>query len=172
MASSSWRGTPSLRTIKTSSGAPSALATSYATGTPPRGSASTSRSGRPAYPMNIVANVRPASARSRKYIRCSAADAVPTSCASAAGTTPRHILHSVLVTIGSVVRVVNVPPTPLEVMGLPHAGPGRRGSAACEWLRHLRRLVSLAEYAHSQRHQSLRHHREPPSLVARRHTHR
>src|SRR5206468_10186917 len=37
MASSKYPGTPSLRTIKRSSGSPSIAATSAATGTPPRG---------------------------------------------------------------------------------------------------------------------------------------
>jgi len=48
IASSRWKGTPSLRTRKTSSGARSARATSLATGTPPRGSARTTTSRRPA----------------------------------------------------------------------------------------------------------------------------
>ena len=43
MPSSGWYGTPSLRTTITSSGAPSAWATSKATGTPPRGSPRTTR---------------------------------------------------------------------------------------------------------------------------------
>lgn len=41
MASSGRPGTPSFRTASTSSGAPRAAATCAATGTPPRGSAST-----------------------------------------------------------------------------------------------------------------------------------
>ena len=44
IANSRSPGTPSLRTRITSRGAPSAWATSYATGTPPRGSASTTTS--------------------------------------------------------------------------------------------------------------------------------
>ena len=44
IASSGWKGTPSLRTTMTSSGTASARATSNATGTPPRGSPSTTRS--------------------------------------------------------------------------------------------------------------------------------
>ena len=45
MASSGCQGRPSLRTTRTSSGAPSAAATSAATTTPPRGSPSTTASG-------------------------------------------------------------------------------------------------------------------------------
>lgn len=44
----SWQWVTSLRTTKTSSAAPSACATSQATGTPPRGKPSTSTSSRPA----------------------------------------------------------------------------------------------------------------------------
>ena len=44
IASSGWKGTPSLRTTITSSGASSARATSAATGTPPRGNPSTTTS--------------------------------------------------------------------------------------------------------------------------------
>src|SRR5438105_6016990 len=66
IASSSWPGTPSLRTMKTSSGAPSLRATSYATGTPPRGKARTIRSGWPARVASRPASTRPASARSAK----------------------------------------------------------------------------------------------------------
>src|SRR5947209_7722424 len=65
MASSGWAGTPSLRTTRTSSGAPRATATSAATGTPPRGNASTSRCGSPARCSRAPARTRPASARSR-----------------------------------------------------------------------------------------------------------
>src|SRR5207253_2228079 len=65
IASSSWPGTPSLRTRKTSSGASSALATSNATGTPPRGSPRTSTSGRLAYAESFAARIWPASLRSR-----------------------------------------------------------------------------------------------------------
>ncbi len=63
IASSGWEGTPSLRTMKTSSGAWSARATSAPTGTPPRGRASTSTSGRPAYRLSAFASRRPASVR-------------------------------------------------------------------------------------------------------------
>ena len=66
IASSSWPGMPSFRTTKTSRGACSARATSYATGTPPRGSASTRTSGLPAYCSSFsAASRRPASVRSR-----------------------------------------------------------------------------------------------------------
>jgi hypothetical protein len=45
-----------------------AFATSYATGTPPRGRASTTTSSRPEYPCSRPASDRPASARSRKRL--------------------------------------------------------------------------------------------------------
>src|SRR5687768_4145379 len=64
MASSECPGVPSLRTMKTSSGASSVVATSNATGTPPRGSASTITSSRFAYCWSLAARVRPASRRS------------------------------------------------------------------------------------------------------------
>src|SRR4051812_32690732 len=51
--------------MNTSSGRSSALATSYATGTPPRGSASTRTSGRPAYLRRCAASACPACTRSR-----------------------------------------------------------------------------------------------------------
>src|SRR5207244_11559382 len=62
-ASSSNPGTPSLRTMKTSSGTRNARATSYATGTPPRGRPSTITSSRPAYLESFSPSNRPASAR-------------------------------------------------------------------------------------------------------------
>src|SRR5437016_1248533 len=65
-ASSSNPGTPSLRTMKTSSGTRSACATSYATGTPPRGNPSTITSSRPAYCVSFSASNRPAADRSGK----------------------------------------------------------------------------------------------------------
>src|SRR5262245_60678583 len=66
IASSSCPGTPILRTRNRSSGAPSAFATSYATGTPPRGKASTMTSDRPVYADSSAASCRPASLRSWK----------------------------------------------------------------------------------------------------------
>ena len=63
MASSGWNGTPSLRTTMTSSGAPSACATSNATGTPPRGSPRTTTSWSRTY-CSRAASSRPASTRS------------------------------------------------------------------------------------------------------------
>src|SRR5205823_687856 len=57
-------GTPSLRTRNTSNRACNSFATAAATGTPPRGSASTTTSGRPAYADSRVASWRPASTRS------------------------------------------------------------------------------------------------------------
>ena len=57
---------PSLRTRNTSSGASSACAISNATGTPPRGSPSTTTSARPANPRSLSASRRPASDRSMK----------------------------------------------------------------------------------------------------------
>jgi hypothetical protein len=47
-ATSAFPGAPIFRTTSTSSGASSAVATSYATGTPPRGNPSTVTSFRPA----------------------------------------------------------------------------------------------------------------------------
>src|SRR5713226_5759961 len=69
IASSSWSGTPSLRTRNTSSGACSACATSYPTGTPPRGRARTTTSSRSRYWSRRPARTRPASRRSLKT-RC------------------------------------------------------------------------------------------------------
>src|SRR5215472_4599301 len=63
MASSGWNGTPSLRTTITSSGASSSLATSNATGTPPRGRPRTTTS-LPRRNASSLARLRPASARS------------------------------------------------------------------------------------------------------------
>lgn len=72
IASSSRPRTPSLRTTMTSSGAWSALETSYATDTPPRGKASTRISGRFAYVASLVANSCPAAvAKSLLFHRCS-----------------------------------------------------------------------------------------------------
>ena len=95
-ASSSWPGTPSLRTRKTSSGAPSARATSAATGTPPRGSPSTMTSSRPAYSPSRSAELparlgpvgRAASTRPR---RGRAAGSARTSCSlSGSRSRPRR----------------------------------------------------------------------------------
>src|SRR5687767_4275989 len=63
IANSSCPGTPSLRTTNTSSGALKYLATSQATGTPPRGKASTTTSGRLAYELSFSARNFPASLR-------------------------------------------------------------------------------------------------------------
>src|SRR5579872_6653890 len=62
MANSGWMGTPILRTSKRSSGASRAWAASAATGTPPRGSASTTGS-RSLYLSSASASLRPASIR-------------------------------------------------------------------------------------------------------------
>src|SRR5512139_218500 len=62
IASSGWKGTPSLRTTITSKGASSAEATSKATGTPPRGRPRTTVSG-PRRCSTLRASWRPASAR-------------------------------------------------------------------------------------------------------------
>ena len=62
MASSGWKGTPSLRTTITSSGASRASATSRARGTPPRGSPRTTTSC-PRSCSSRSASNRPASAR-------------------------------------------------------------------------------------------------------------
>src|SRR5659263_163579 len=67
MASSGWNGTPSLRTTMTSSGAPSAPATSNATGTPPRGRPRTTTSWSCRY-SSRAASSRPASTRSANTI--------------------------------------------------------------------------------------------------------
>src|SRR4051812_30442926 len=64
IASSGCDGTPSLRTKMTSSGASRARATSYATGTPPRGSATTTGCSSRRW-SSRAASRRPASARSR-----------------------------------------------------------------------------------------------------------
>ncbi|MFC7649473.1 hypothetical protein ACFQX6_60620 [Streptosporangium lutulentum] len=64
IASSSLPGTPSLRTRKTSSGASRAMAISYATGTPPRGSPTTMTSGVSRWFARSPARTRPASCRS------------------------------------------------------------------------------------------------------------
>ena len=69
IASSGCPGTPSLRTISTSSLAPSAAATSAATGTPPRGRPSTTTSSRPEYPPSSAASARPAAVRSANRVR-------------------------------------------------------------------------------------------------------
>src|SRR5580765_3812755 len=68
MASSGCPGTPSLRTRNTSRGTWSSRATSYPTGTPPRGRARTTTSERPPYAISGFASCRPASARSRKPV--------------------------------------------------------------------------------------------------------
>ena len=60
MATSGWNGTPSFRTTITSIGASSALATSNATGTPPRGRPSTTTF-RPRRPASRFPSRRPAS---------------------------------------------------------------------------------------------------------------
>ena len=65
MPSSGWNGTPSLRTMMTSSGAPSARATCDATGTPPRGRPSRT-TGSPRRCRSLAASRRPASSRSAK----------------------------------------------------------------------------------------------------------
>ena len=65
--SSGWNGTPSFRTTRMSSGALSAFATSYATGTPPRGRPRT-RGEVARRPESRSASRRPASRRSRKGI--------------------------------------------------------------------------------------------------------
>src|SRR5438477_12147810 len=70
--SSSKPGTRSLRTLKTSRGTASRCATSYATGTPPRGRPSTITSLRPAYCSSFSASSRPASARFGKAISMAA----------------------------------------------------------------------------------------------------
>src|SRR5205085_4308183 len=82
-ASSSKPGTPSLRTIKTSSGTRSACATSYATGTPPRGKPRTITSSRPAYFESFKPSIRPASARFGKIPSMSAITVCPESVQSA-----------------------------------------------------------------------------------------
>ena len=64
IASSSCPGTPSFLTTKTSSGACSAFATSYPTGTPPRGKARTTTSSRFRNSPSLEASKRPASKRS------------------------------------------------------------------------------------------------------------
>src|ERR1035437_18592 len=64
IASSGWEGNPSLRTTMTSSGAPSVLATSKATGTPPRGSPRTTTSSS-AWSPSFSLSCLPASDRSR-----------------------------------------------------------------------------------------------------------
>src|SRR5205823_8928845 len=77
IASSRWNGTPSLRTRNTSSGARSSRATSWATGTPPRGSASTITSGWPAYALSRRASRPPASRRSRNRLATAAERSEP-----------------------------------------------------------------------------------------------
>src|ERR1700720_4478218 len=67
MASSGCAGTPIFRTRIRSSGAPSAAATSAATGTPPRGSAKT-MGWRSTYPASAAARQRPAADRFSKDI--------------------------------------------------------------------------------------------------------
>src|ERR1700730_12986520 len=62
IASSRCDGTPNLRTMMTSSGASSTVATSNATGTPPLGRPSTTLSP-PRRCINVRASLRPASAR-------------------------------------------------------------------------------------------------------------
>src|SRR5215469_1746784 len=64
MASSGWPGMPTLRTSITSSGASSAAATSEATGTPPRGSASTNTGAGSRRCCISRASAAPAAARS------------------------------------------------------------------------------------------------------------
>src|SRR3954469_22658800 len=66
IASSRCPGVPSLRTRNTSIGAFRAVATCRATGTPPRGSASTSTADWFAYDERCDASSRPANRRSRK----------------------------------------------------------------------------------------------------------
>ena len=70
MASSGYIGAPILRTRTRSSGAPSAAATSAATGTPPRGRARTTGSS-PCRPRSARANFFPASDLSRNGMRSS-----------------------------------------------------------------------------------------------------
>ena len=65
MASSTWCGAPILRTVITSRWPPSRSAIGAATGTPPRGSPSTTGSVPSSRPPSSSASTRPASARSR-----------------------------------------------------------------------------------------------------------
>ena len=67
MPSSGWNGTPSLRTMMTSSGAPSARATCDATGTSPGGRLSRT-TGSPRRCRSLAASRRPASSRSAKVM--------------------------------------------------------------------------------------------------------
>src|SRR5436853_7739376 len=71
MAYSSWPGTPSFRTTNIRNGMSRAMATSYPTGTPPRGRARICRPGLPARWVSSPARQRPASLRfsNRVFIR-------------------------------------------------------------------------------------------------------
>ena len=79
IAYSGWPGRPSLRTSRMSSSRSSAIATANATGTPPRGSASTIASGWCAYAPNAFASSLPAWARFLKR-RASAILMIPRAC--------------------------------------------------------------------------------------------
>src|SRR5690606_25360862 len=112
IASSSWPGTPSLRTTKTSSGAPRARATSNATGTPPRGSARTA-AGCPAKRDRSRASARPASRRSA--YPCRAANGKPAMPSSLGGrnSPATRLQHSSRGNLPGLLAVFDLPRTGL-----------------------------------------------------------